>query len=68
MTSDTKFQVFLRVNTAGKSPDVVAAEVLALLQRSPSKWTATYHSIQPKVTSRPTMAGWRWKREHIGLR
>jgi hypothetical protein len=67
-TSDTRFQVFLRVNSTGKSPDVVAADVLALLEKSPSKWTETYHSIQPKVTSRPTIAGWRWKREHIGLR
>lgn len=68
MTTDNQFQVFLRVERGGKSPDVVAAEVLALLQKAPSKWPATFHSIQPKVTSRPTMAGWRWKRESIGLR
>lgn len=68
MTTDNQFQVFLRVDRGGKSPDVVAADVLALLQKAPSRWPATFHSIQPKVTSRPTMAGWRWKRESIALR
>lgn len=67
MTSDNKFQVFLRVPRDQRSADEVAEDVLAILKKSPAKWNATFQSIQPKPTTRPTMAGWRWKREGIGL-
>lgn len=68
MTTDNNFQVFIRVPSEGREPGVVADDVLGLLNKQPSKWPATFHALQPKVTARPSMAGWRWKREQIGIR
>lgn len=66
MTTDERFQVFLRVGRAGKPPEVVSAEMLALLARAPSTWPATYTAIQIGWNSRPAMAGWRWRRQDVG--
>lgn len=68
MTTDNNFQVFVRVPREDRDPESVADDVLGLMRKQPSKWPATFHAIQPKVTARPSMAGWRWKRERIGIR
>lgn len=68
ITTDDKFQVFVRVPREGKTSRAVADDLLDLLRRSPARWPATFHAIQPTMTSRPSMAGWLWKREQIGIR
>jgi hypothetical protein len=60
---DDGFQVFLRFRLDGRSTEQVADEVLRTLQRSPSRWHATYHSMQVGRRGRPPMAGRRWRSE-----
>jgi hypothetical protein len=58
-----KFQVFLRFQLRGRSPEEVADEVVQTRRRRPSSWSATFHSVVVGKRGRPSMAGWGWGSE-----
>lgn len=60
---DEEFQVFLRFQLAGRSPEAVAEEVVQTLKQQPRRWRAMYRSMVVGRRGRPSMAGWRWRSE-----
>jgi hypothetical protein len=61
------YQVFLRVPRKGRTPQVVAAEALAILAGDPRNWSATWHATKRGTAVPPSLAGRKWRQESIGL-
>jgi hypothetical protein len=66
MTADTAYQIFLRFDAEGLTPEQLAANVVEALARAPKWWQATFSSTRPKVSKRPPMSSRRWRREVFG--
>jgi len=61
------YQIFIRISRIGRSPEVVAAEMVAMLATEPGRWNATWHAVKPRTTAAPDIASRRWRHEGIRI-
>ena len=66
-SDEAGYQVFLRVDRAGRTPQEAAAGALAAISRDPQDWTAAWHATKRGTAVPPVVAGRKWRQEAIGV-